>query len=585
MGIHVLPADVAARIAAGEVVDRPASVVKELVENAIDANATTIKVEIRGGGRRLIRVIDDGIGIASHEAELAFERHATSKLNEAEDLEAISTLGFRGEALSSIAAVSQVTLATRSAAEEVGTLIRLEGGQVMRQEKLGRPAGTAVTVENLFYNTPARLKFLRSQATESSRALTFVARYALAYPEIRFSALNGGRLVLQTTGDGTQYDAIVKVFGLNIAQQMLEVQPVLEEESKPERSGLCVDGYVSSPSLSRSNRKHLIFFVNHRWVEDRSLSYAAEEAYRTLLPQGRHPIVVLNIRIDPAEVDVNIHPTKREVRFRNGRRAFAAVQKAVRHTLTRERSVPVVGSRPTAISAAEWTRRQQMTPVGRSRPIPRSEWAIEIQRTADREAPTPTAQRRLTGLPMLRVLGQLKQTYIIAEGPDGMYLVDQHTAHERVLYERFGAQQLSADVPSQTLLEPATVEFPAHQGAIIEAHRDSLKQLGFDIEPFGPSTYLIRAVPASLTGGDIAAALGEMLEGTQDGDASTSWEERALLTVVCHSSVRAGKTMTLEEMRDLVRQLEETSLPHTCPHGRPTMIHLSQMQLEKEFGR
>jgi len=584
VGIRVLPPEVAAQIAAGEVVERPASVVKELVENALDAEATDIKVEIRGGGQRLIRVIDNGIGIPADEVELAFARHATSKLSTAEDLHTIRTLGFRGEALSSIAAVSRVTLATRAATEAVGTVIRLEGGRLIRREKVGRPRGTAVTVENLFFNTPARLKFLRSGTTESSHALRLVARYALAYPEIRFTALNEGRLVLQTTGGSTLYDALIKVFGLNVAQQMLEVHPVSEEVPETSRS-INVGGYIGAPSLSRASRTHLIFFVNRRWVEDRSLSYAVEEAYRTLLPAGRHPVVVLNIQIDPAEVDVNIHPTKREVRFRHPRRVFATVQKAVRHTLMREHPVPVAGFRLTPITATEWTRRQQITRVGRSTLMHRGEWALEVQRTADQEPPTPTAQRKFTGLPMLRVLGQLAQTYIIAEGPDGMYLIDQHTAHERVLYERFKAQQASAEIPSQALLNPITIELAPHQSTILESHQDFLKQLGFDIEPFGGSTYLIRSVPASLVGGDIPAALAEMLEEREESDPRTSWEERALLAVVCHSAVRAGKTLTMEEMRDLVRQLEETSLPHTCPHGRPTMIHLSQSQLEKEFGR
>ena len=585
MSIHVLTTEVASQIAAGEVVERPASVVKELVENALDAQATDVRVEIRDGGRRLIRVIDDGIGIPGDQVELAFERHSTSKLSTVEDLYVIRSLGFRGEALSSIAAVSQVTLATRSVTDEVGILIRLEGGQVTHRERIGRPRGAAVTVENLFYNTPARLKFLRSQATESSRAVRLVSRYALAYPEVKFTVLSEGRLVLQTTGGGTLYDAIIKVFGLGTSQQMLEVQPAEEEATELERSGVGVDGYVSPPSLSRSNRTQLVFFVNRRWVEDRSLSFAAEEAYRTLLSPGRHPMVVLNVRIDPAEVDVNIHPTKREVRFRSGRQVFAAVQKAVRHTLMREYPVPLVGARPVPITSGEWTRRQQITRVQRPKPAGRSGWGLEIQRTADREPSGSTAQRKLTGLPMLRVLGQLGRTYVIAEGPAGMYLVDQHTAHERVLYERLKAQSVSADIPSQALLEPVTVELSPHQCAAIDSHQDFLKQLGFDVESFGGSAYLVRAIPASLVSGDVATALAEMLEGTDQGDAETSWEEQALLTVVCHSAVRAGKTMTLEEMRDLVRQLEETSLPHTCPHGRPTMVHLSQTQLEKEFGR
>ncbi|MCG2768141.1 MAG: DNA mismatch repair endonuclease MutL [Anaerolineae bacterium] len=599
MGIRVLPPDVTAKIAAGEVVERPASVVKELVENAIDAGATTVRVEIRQGGRRLVRVTDNGEGIPADEVELAFARHATGKLVSAEDLFDIHTLGFRGEALASIAAVSRVTLVTQAASESIGTLVRLEGGELLHRESKGRVPGTVVTIENLFYNTPARLKFLRSDPTEASHALALVTSYALAYPELRFTLLKDGRLVLQTMGTGELYNALVDVLGLQVAQQMLLVVPQMlqvvpqklevpagtEESLDGQPATLRVWGYVSSPALNRSNRRSLLFFVNRRWVQDGSLAYAVEQAYHTLLPRGRHPIAVLNVQVDPAEVDVNIHPTKREVRFRNQRQVFSAVQRAVRRVLINERPIPGVSARPVPLTAEEWERRRQFAHVRQPGGARMVDPGMEMQRTADREPVVVGAQRKLTGLPMLRVVGQLSQMYIIAEGPDGAYLLDQHAAHERVLYEKLKAQRASQNVPSQALLEPLTVELLPQQAAVVGEHQELLLQVGFELEPFGGSTILVRRVPAALVGKDIAAAISEILDQDAKDEAGMSWEEHTLRTLVCHTSIRAGQTLPLEEMRDLVRQLEQTSLPHTCPHGRPTMIHLSAAQLEREFGR
>jgi DNA mismatch repair protein MutL len=590
MPIKVLPAEVSAKIAAGEVVERPASVVKELVENAIDAGAIEIKVEIRQGGIRLMRVMDNGCGIPGDEVELAFARHSTSKLESASDLARVSTLGFRGEALASIAAVAQVTLVSRTAQESVGTQVKVENGAIVGREGKGCPQGTVVTVENLFYNVPARLKFLRREATEAGHISQLVSRYALAYPELRFSLLTNGRLAFQSTGSGKLYDVLVKVYGLEAAQQMLPVEGGSREpRTEGSKTAIRVHGYVSSPSLHRSNRQYLTFFVNRRWVQDRSLSYAASEAYHTLLPTGRYPIVVLNVNLDPAEVDVNVHPTKREVRFRRGNEVFAAVQKAVRRVLTESSPLPTVssrlqtvGSQPTTPLA--WGQPRRLTGVGGER-RPVGQLAMEVQRTAEDALATTVTPQMRPRLPMLRVLGQLGQTYIIAEGPGGMYLIDQHTAHERVLYERFTAQCARMAVTSQQLLTPLTLELTPRQQAAMAEHLEALTELGFEIEPFGGETYLLRAVPAALKRGDIGQAVAEILDELAEESTEETREEKALITVVCHSAVRAGQTLSMEEMRDLVRQLEETSLPHTCPHGRPTMIHLSAEQLAREFGR
>ena len=583
MPIRVLPPEVAAKIAAGEVVERPASVVKELLENAIDAGADDVRLEITQGGRRLVRVSDNGCGIPSDEVELAFSRHATSKLTSAEDLYRVRTLGFRGEALASIAAVSRLTLSTRAEGEEIGTMVRLEGSVLVHREGQGRPRGTVVHVENLFYNTPARLKFLRSDATEGGHVARLASSYALAYPERRITCQNNRRLVMRTTGTGELIDVLVAIYGLDVAEQMLEIEP-------PEQDGPPVQvwGYVGSPSLSRSNRRDIILFVNRRWIQDNSLSYAVTEAYRTLLPQGRHPMVVLNIRLPPEDVDVNIHPTKREVRFRRGREVFSVVQKAVRSTLMAQRSVPAV--QIPGVSSS-WRRLYGDLRSGHVAPG-HAQMALELQRTgADVASGGETVRLLVTRpgaterLPMLRVLGQIAQTYIIAEGPGGMYLIDQHAAHERIRYEALKAQRSGLGVVSQELLDPLPIELNPEQATLLEANVNVLGAYGFDIAAFGGSTYLVRRIPVGLAADEVLAAVIETLDAAILGGEGFSWEDQTLTTLACHTAVAAGQTLSPEEMRDLVRQLERASLPHACPHGRPTMIHLSQAQLEREFGR
>jgi DNA mismatch repair protein MutL len=586
MPIRVLPPQVANKIAAGEVVERPASVVKELLENAIDAGATDIRIEIRQGGRRSIRVSDDGWGIPQTEAALAFARHATSKISSEDDLSHIQTLGFRGEALASIAAVSQVTLLTRAKSEETGTLLRIEGGEVLQNERHGGRPGTVITVENLFYNTPARLKFLRSEATESSHIIKLAGAYAMAYPELRLQLTDNGRLVLQTLGTGKLYDVLVKVFGLELAQQMLELEPD-GDNPPPQGSSARAYGFIGSPSLHRATRDYQIFFVNRRWIQDRSLSYAIDEAYRTLLPGGRYPVSILSITMDPADVDVNVHPTKREVRFREPREVFAAVQKAVRHTITGQAAVAPISTRPQAVLPGEWERWQTspLRPHEGQIGADRAQMALELQRTGDLPPMPAQSTPMREQLPMLRVLGQVRQMYIIAEGPDGLYLIDQHAAHERILFEQLQTEKAAMSVSAQNLLEPVPIEFSAQQRGLLEGVLEHLAAFGFDIAPFGGDTYLIRAIPAALTPGEVAGVIAELLDLASDGRDPAMTAEDTLDIIACHSAVRAGQTLTLDETRELIRQLEKTSSPYTCPHGRPTMIHLSTAQLEKSFSR
>jgi len=577
--IHVLPDDVAAKIAAGEVVERPASVVKELVENALDAGATEIKVEIREGGRRLIRVIDNGHGIPAGQVELAFQRHATSKLRTAEDLEHIATLGFRGEALPSIAAVSHVTMVTRAVDETVGTLLRLSGGEIVERRPRGGPPGTVVTVEHLFYNTPARRKFLRTPRTEAGHIYTYISRAAMAFPDRRFTLVSDGRLLFQSKGTGRLLDVLIETYGLEVAGQLLEleVEPGLE-------TNVTVTGYVSPPSLHRSTRQYIDLFVNRRWVQDRSLTFAVGEAYRTLLPKGRHPIAVIQIELDPAEVDVNVHPAKTEVRFRNARAVFTAVQRLVRQTVVAQAPVPHL--RRTG---------EVLEPPMPSVPVEhRSQLALEIQRTAEEErlaGRPPLDAERPQRLPPLRVVGQIAQTYIIAEGPEGMYLIDQHAAHERVLFEKLMAQQ-SLGVAQQRLLEPVAVDLTGPQLEALETHRDHLTTLGFELEPFGGETVLVRAVPEILKARDPGQALADILDDLAGLAAdphrspmTAAHEARVIASVCKQGAVRAGQTLSHAEMQALIRDLEATQSPRTCPHGRPTMIHLTAEQLAREFGR
>lgn len=583
MPIRLLPPEVADKIAAGEVIERPVSVAKELVENALDAGADDIRIEVVQGGRRLIRVSDNGCGIPAAEVELAFSRHATSKLSSADDLYRVQTLGFRGEALASMAAVSRLTLTTRPADEEAGSLVRVEGGQIIDREALGRPVGTTVLVENLFFNTPARLKFLRSDATEAGHIARLASSYALAYADRRITLQNNGRLVLRTTGTGALLDAIVAIYGLDVAEQTLIVPP---SESP---GGIRVSGIIGAPSVHRPNRQDIVLFVNRRWVQDTSLNVAASDAYRTLLPNGRFPLVILHIELPPEDVDVNIHPTKREVRFRHARDVFAAVQRTVRSTLMAHHPIPV--SPPEyggpASGGGTWQRREALAHLQRPAPE-QSHLAMDMYRPGDRPSdtgPFVVPETPPERLPMLRVLGQVAQTYIIAEGPGGMYLIDQHAAHERIRYEELRAQRERMGIATQELLDPLPIELSPQQATLLEAHTATLATFGVAIEPFGGNTYLVKRVPAGLADGDIIAAVMELLDAAAQGGEAFSWEDQILITLSCHTAVRAGRTLSIEEQRDLVRQLERAALPHTCPHGRPTMIHLSQAQLEKEFGR
>lgn len=594
MTIHVLPPEVAGKIAAGEVVERPASVVKELVENALDAGARSITIELLEGGRRLIRVADDGCGIPSDQVELAFHRYATSKLRSVEDLNRIRTLGFRGEALASIAVVSRLTLITRAAGEAAGTRLLLEGGQVVQREPVGAPQGTLITVENLFYNVPARLKFLKQESTERGHVATLVSRYAMAYPHVRFVLRHGRQEVLHTTGSASLREVLNEVYGVESASQMVPVEPE-DVPSRPDLPVVRVAGHVGLPALNRANRSQITLFINGRWIQDSSLSYAVVQAYHTMLMVGRYPVAVILIDLPPEELDVNVHPTKAEVRFRQPEVVFSAVQRAVRRVLLENAGPPAVHTGVTW-GSPEWAaRRERLAQVTGER---LSQIGIDLDLESpgqyarqspahrdEREQPALLARRR--SLPLLRVVGQVGATYIVAEGPSGLFLIDQHAAHERILYEQFAAAYAAQEVAAQELLEPVTVELLPEQMALAEASLETLRTVGFRVELFGRTTVRVRAIPALVSGDDPAQALLAALGEIECGEMPTgATAEQALIARVCkQAAVKAGQVLSYAEMEGVIRQLELCESPRTCPHGRPTMLHLSAEELARQFGR
>jgi DNA mismatch repair protein MutL len=584
MPIRLLPSEVSSQIAAGEVIERPASVVKELLENALDAGATAISITIKEAGRSVVEVSDNGYGIPAEELALAVSRHATSKLSRSEELYHISTLGFRGEALASIGSVSRMTLTSRMEAASQGTKIKVEGGVPGNVEAVGSPVGTAVRVEHLFFNVPARLKFLKTDATEKRAIDSLVTRYALAYPKVRFKVADGTQITFQTAGDGDRRTILAALHGVDLAKQMLEVMA--------EEQGLSLRGFVSPTSLTRSNRREITFFVNGRWVQDVSLTTALLQAYHTLLMVGRYPLTALFLDLPTEDVDVNVHPTKAEVRFRHPDKVFSFVQRSVRKALMVYSPVPSVPSQlwrsrpavepPNGEIGIDWSMARDAAASGKLEPSSvRSE-----QNGADAHAPSRQMQAR-TGVPILRLIGQIGATYLVAEGPDGLYLIDQHAAHERVLFEKLMAQHAGKDIPAQTLLGPTVVTLPPQSARLVSAQLEFLNHFGFMVEEFGTNTFQIRALPVLFSGADPQAALNALVEDFEEDESPLQSEtESRLAARVCkRMAVRAGQVLTNEEQRALLADLEACQSPRTCPHGRPTMIHLSVDMLERQFGR
>jgi DNA mismatch repair protein MutL len=572
MPIIKLSQDIASKIAAGEVVERPVSVIKELIENAIDADATEITVAVEEAGRRLIEVTDNGFGIGRDEIALAAERYATSKIQNAEDLNRIQTLGFRGEALASIAAVSRFSIESKVPDAAVGYAYWIEGGQVKDHKEIGKSSGTRVAVRDLFFNVPARLKFLKADRTERQHINQVVSRYALYYSSIRFSLIQDGKNVIATNGNGDRVEILSQLMGLEIAKQMLPVNHTDDY--------ITISGYTSPYNLTRASRTEIFFFINGRLVSDATITSAITRGYHGLIMVGRFPTSILFLDLDPEELDVNVHPTKTEIRLKDKSRVFTAVQRIIRKTISAYSPVP-------AVPPAVWSSFEDSTI---------SKEGIQIETFLD-ERFNDTDQTRREGiagvetgaaenLPLLRLIGQLGQTYLAAEGPDGLYLIDQHAAHERVLFEQL-SKSISKD-ETQLLLEPAVITVNSIDVEMIKHHVQIAQELGFKIEDFGPQSLKIIGVPLVLSKYDPQKVFTELFseEDEQESNLVENEKLEVLIRQICKKiAVKGGQRLSIQEQELLIRDLERCENPRTCPHGRPTIIHISVDALERRFGR
>ncbi len=578
--IQVLSDEVASQIAAGEVIERPSSVVKELIENSIDAGASQVSIRISEAGKNLIEVVDDGNGIPFEELELAVTRHATSKLQLASDLFNINTLGFRGEALASIASVSHFSLISKHENETIGGKIENLNGKTITKSKIGCPNGTTITVRNLFFNVPARLKFLKSDITEKQRISTLVTKFALAYPYVRFKLTNEQQILLQTNGNGDRREILNHVFGFEIAKQMLEV--------KFEESPYYITGFISPVGITRSNRKEMTFFINGRWIQDVALSSALMKAYHTMIMVGRYPICILFLDFPADFVDVNVHPTKAEVRFSKPDLVFSMVQRATRRALLAYSSFPEITQKFWSQSS-EPDKNLDETTWNPARVLDDENQNFDFFNRGKSDISASEKEgisSQSIYVPLLRHVGQIGATYIVADGPDGLYLIDQHAAHERILFEKMMAQ-MGGSIPSQQLLTPEVVQLPVHQTMIFQEKIEILRKIGFDITEFGPNTYQIRAIPSMLIGINPKEIIQVVVEDFEDDETPLGNVVEAIIAArICkRAAIKGGQILSKEEQKALIENLEKCETPRTCPHGRPTMIHLSVDLLEKQFGR
>jgi DNA mismatch repair protein MutL len=586
--IRVLEANVANQIAAGEVVERPASVVKELLENALDAGAARVDIAVVGGGAERIRVADDGAGMERDDALLAFERHATSKIRGASDLRAIHTYGFRGEALPSIASVSRVTLTT-STGGTTGTRVRLRAGKVLGVEPAPHPRGTTVEIEALFSNAPARRKFLRSASTETAHIATIATRAAAAHPAIAFRLESGGRDLARLPVASDYRERVAQIVGRSDAEALVAIDR--------RAGGLRLVGLASAPALHRSTSRDENLFVNGRPIRDRRILHAVQAAYATLLPRGRFPVVYLFLEVPPEEVDVNVHPAKAEVRFLHPAAVHDLVREALLDGLGAARPFYRLSSTTPAL-AEPGVLRSPGEPYSTSDPPtpgPGMDPAGIIPAARGSTIPPgpegPDAQARpaaLFDVISLLPLAQFRDSYILASAPDGLVIVDQHAAHERVLYERLTAQSRDGSVPVQRLLFPVTVDVAPAEVQAFESARQTLAEFGFSVAPFGENTLVVDEIPALLPAGAVARLLrellGEILEWRR-AEGVEKLRHRLLATAACHAAVTANRPLDAPRMRAIVGDLLGTDMPMTCPHGRPVLLRLTLDQIEKEFHR
>ena len=574
--IAVLPPEVAARIAAGEVIERPASVVKELVENALDAGARRVEVELAGGGLERIRVRDDGGGIPPEQLADAFERHATSKLRSERELFAVRTLGFRGEALAAIAAAADVELTSRPRGQAAAAVARYRDGRAAGLGAASAAEGTTVEVRELFAALPARRRFLRSARAEARAVAAVVSDAALARPDVAFRLVADGRALLTTAGGGALDDAVAAVHGAEAARALLP----LAAEREADCGRAAVGGAAAAPSLHRASRRYLHVTVNGRPIAARALLHAVEQAYAGLIPAGRHPLAVVRVELPPEQVDVNVHPTKAEVRFRHERLVYAAVAEAVREAVAG--AAPPAGPAPVALAppGGPSARAAVAAAVAARAPLLPAADAPAAAGTGHEgagDAAAPPGGR----LPALRAVGQVALTYLVAEAPDGLYLVDQHAAHERVLYERALA---GAEPRSRPLLSAVVAALSPQQAALAAEQAPALAALGWELEPADGAALLVRALPQALAERDPARALADYLDRLQAEERLPA-PDRAAAALACHAAVRAGDRMDAPQQRALLEELERTKLPQTCPHGRPVVLRLDRELLARSFGR
>jgi DNA mismatch repair protein MutL len=603
--IQVLDDVTANKIAAGEVVERPASVVKELVENALDAGADEIKIELQDGGKRLIRVIDNGSGMSRDDAVLALRRHATSKLRSADDLFAIMTLGFRGEALPSISSISRMEIVTRRESDEAGTSVKVAGGEIVDVADAGTPVGTAITVSDLFFNVPARQKFLKTAQTELGHVLELVNRFAVSHSEVNITLFHNDRSVFKSAGSGKLQDAILTVFGRDAAENVI---PIYGRNGPYE-----VHGFVSRPSFSKPNRSGQMFYVNRRFVRNRNLIHALDDAYKGILLQGRFPLFVGFVEVDPSLVDVNVHPTKIEVKFVREWEAHNLVSTAVRDALSSSAVSPTnmdslpMASPPLPIRRPEFDMRTRMLnpPAANDQELDAFRGALasrldrDIQTIIPREVQVQPEPNMPDDIPPITdesplgnlldgavVLVQARNMYIVAQSPRGILLIDQHIAHERILFERL--MQAHGPEHMQRLMIPLTLVLSRRESMVLETKLADLKELGFEIEPFGKDTFVVRAVPTLVAEKNyervIRDAIAELTEMTVSRHRLVH-REGLLTTASCKMAVKAGERLSMDEMMLLVEQLSRTSNPYLCPHGRPIVVCISNRELDKMFGR
>src|SRR5271155_766541 len=646
--IHVLSDQVANQIAAGEVVDRPASVVKELLENSLDAGATRIRIEVEAGGRKLIRIVDNGHGMGRDDALLAFERHATSKIRSSDDLLSISTLGFRGEALPSIASISRLEMETRAEDEPSGTRIEIVGGKVMRVEDAGVPAGTTFTIRDLFFNTPARRKFLKSETTELSHVTALVTHYALAHPDKHFELHSATHALLIAPPVRKPEERIFQIFGSETLDQLLsmaaerpfdraglpEPPPWKRDEdyAAPDPGFLRISGFISKPELQKLNRNSIYVFVNRRLIRDRLILHAVSEAYRNFLPPTSFPVILMFMEMPPHEVDVNVHPAKTEVRFRQQSLVHDFVRDSIRNTL--------ISTRPAAGFLAALTANPHATPsllpsvspmpgepdstpqpsMPESEPPAGMEQAAEFALTPPVPAPeevklpfsealliqangmAPAAQHAcdapmpvqeeqapsLNSLASLKPLGQLRESFILAVNDEGLWIIDQHVAHERVLFEKLLREREVESVQHQRLLMPLLVELLPQQMIIFARIAKELERNGFEAEPFGPRTIAIKAAPVGLEGLQLERMLTEVLEQTERETQSENLEAartRIAASIACHAAIKINTRLDPKRMEWLLAELAKTEHPTSCPHGRPIALRYSWKDIQRAFQR